>query len=114
VRYTQRVRDNTLLAFNGAYTSIQYFDPENHTDLLTASAQIQHQFTPRLSAHLTLLYRYEDDELGGLTKGFEEQFELRWRHRQTYVYAVVRTSQLDNPTEDQSFQFFQLGLRREF
>ena len=113
-RYTQRVRDKTLVGLNAAYTTITYFEPANQLELLTLSAQVQHHFTPRLSGSLTVLYRNEDDDLRGRTTGFEQQLELRWDHRQTQVYAILRNAQLDNPDQDQSFQFFQLGLRRQF
>jgi hypothetical protein len=113
-RYSQRVRQDTLLGLNAAYTSIDYFEPINQVDLTTASAQLVYNFTRKLTASMTLLYRYEDDRDRGVTTGFEEQFELRWRHRQTQVYAVVRNAQLESPGQDQSFQFFQLGIRREF
>ena len=113
-RYNQRIRGNTLLGLNASYTSIQYFKPENQLDLFTVSGQLVHQFTPRLSGSLTVLYRNEQDDLHGQTTGFEQHLELRWRHRQTQVYAVLRNAQLENPDQDQSFQFFQLGIRREF
>lgn len=113
-RYSQRVHDNTLLAVNASYTAITYFEPPDRLDLFTLSAQLQHRFSPRLTGSLTLLYRDEDDELRGRTKGFEQQLELRWRHRQTQVFTLLRNAQLDNPDQDQSFQFFQLGVRRQF
>jgi len=113
-RYSQRVHDNTLLSFNASYTSISYTDPPDQLDLVTLSAQVQHRFTPRLTGSFTILYRNEDDELRGHTVGLEQQLELRWQHRQTQVYTLLRNAQLDNPDQDQSFQFFQLGVRREF
>ena len=113
-RYSQRVHDNTLLALNTAYTEITYTDPPDELDLFTLSAQVQHRFTPRLSGSLTLLYRNEQDQLRGHTTGLEEQLELRWQHRQTQVYTLLRNAQLDNPDQDQTFLFFQLGIRRAF
>jgi hypothetical protein len=113
-RYSQRVAVNTLLGLNTAYTSLQYFEPVHQLDLMTASAQLTHQFTRRLSASLIVLYRDENDDQSGRTTGWEEQFELRWDHRQTQVYADIRNSNLDTPDQTENFQFFQLGLRREF
>ena len=113
-RYTHRVDTNTTLNLNSAYTIIRYDNPKNRTDLFTASAQLVHNFGQNWNSTLTLLYRYEDDSLFGLLDGAEEQFELRWHHRQLSVYALVRNSQLNTVSETQSFQFFELGLRREF
>ena len=113
-RYSQRVHDNTLVALNASYTSITYFEPPDELNLFTLSAQLQHRFTPRLTGSITVLYRDEDDQLRGRTRGFEQQLELRWRHRQTQLYTLLRNAQLDNPDQDQNFQFFQLGLRRQF
>jgi hypothetical protein len=113
-RYSQRVQDNTLVALNASYTAITYFEPPNQLDLFTLSAQLQHRFSPRLTGTLTVLYRNEDDGLRGRTTGFEQQLELRWRHRQTQLYTLLRNAQLDNVDQDQSFQFVQLGLRRQF
>jgi len=78
------------------------------------SGQIQHNFNRNLYAMLTVLYRNERDDLVGATEGFEEQFELRWSYRQLDLYMTIRDSHLNTINQDESFQFFQLGLRREF
>jgi hypothetical protein len=113
-RYSQRLELSTSLNLSTAYTTIDYSDPANRTNLFTASAQVVHQFSDKLNASLTLLYRYEDDDLFGRLDGFEEQFEIRWQHRQLSVYALVRNAQLNTEFEQQSYQFFEIGLRRQF
>jgi hypothetical protein len=113
-RWSQRMHDNTLLGFNASYTTIDYSEPENTLDLFTLSAQVQHRFNPRTTGSFTVLYRNVNDQLRGRTTGFEQQLELRWQHRQTVGYSLLRNAQLNNPDQDQSFQFFQLGVRRQF
>jgi hypothetical protein len=67
-----------------------------------------------LYAMLTVLYRNEHDDLLGRTEGIEEQFELRWHHRQVDVYVMIRDSHLNTFQQDENFQFFQIGVKREF
>ena len=113
-RYVHRVGADTAVSLNTAYTYVDYSEPVNRVDLFTASLQLQHNFNRNVYMILTVLYRNEQDDLVGNTEGFEEQFELRWRHRQVELYMMIRDSHLSTINQDESFQFFQLGLRREF
>lgn len=113
-RYSQRIRPETTLSLNTAFTVIEYEEPASQVNLFTASAQIQHDFSTRLRGVATVLYRHEEDDLRGTTEGIEEQLELRWRHRQTEAYMLLRNSNLTTPDQDEAYLFFQLGVRREF
>ena len=113
-RYTHRLSVDTAVQVGTTYAQIRYEEPENTVDLFTASAILQKDFSRRLSGTATILYRDQTDDLRGQTTGWEQQLELRWRHRQTDVYMLFRNAQLDTIDQEESFQFFQLGIRREF
>jgi len=93
---------------------VDYTDDNNHVELWTVSAQVQHRFTRALYGFATILWHDEQNDLNGDTKGLEEQIELQWRHRQTYIYGILRNSDLTSTFQDNHFQFFEVGVKREF
>jgi hypothetical protein len=113
-RWQERVAVDTTVSLNSAYTIIDYTELDNRVTLLTLSAQARHQFSQRLYGIGTILWRDEDDRFRGRTRGFEQQLELQWRYRQTHLYMMLRNADLRSNNRDSSFQFFQLGMRREF
>jgi hypothetical protein len=112
--WTHRIADQTNFGINGAYTAIDFSDPQSHTDLYTVSLQIQHRFTNELYGTASVLYRNQHDDLVGRTEGFEQQVDLEWRHRQTRIYIMLRNSSLDTVNQSENFQFFQVGMHRDF
>ena len=104
----------TTITGDATYSLIDYSDPENETELMTASLQVQHRFTRELVGSAYLLWRDQQDDLGGSASGFEQQVELTWKHRQTEVFMSVRNATYDSETLDTDFQLFQVGIRREF
>jgi hypothetical protein len=96
------------------YSLIDYSDPDNSVELLTASAQVRHRFSRELEGRAYVLWRDQSDDFGGSATGFEQQVELRWKHRQTEVFMELRNATFDGETLDTDFQLFQIGIRREF
>ena len=113
-RLTSPMGASTSLTLNTAYDIIDYTDENNHVELWTVSAQIQHRFTRNLHGFATILWHDEQNDLRGDTKGLEEQIEIQWRHRQTYIYGIFRNADLNSSFQDNHFQFFEVGVKREF
>jgi hypothetical protein len=113
-RYSRSIDYDTTVALNTAFTSIDYTQPVDHVKLFTVSGQVTRNISRELSATLTALYRDESQDTTRDVSGFEQQLQIDWRHRQTHVYILLRNSMLDTESQDTSFQFFQLGIRREF
>jgi len=113
-RYEQSLSRDTRIQANTAYTVIDYREPTIHIELLTVSGSISRQFARGLYGSVTVLYRNENDTTIGQTTGWEEQAELRWDHRQFHLFVQFRNSTLDTQPQSSSFQFLQVGIRREF
>lgn len=113
-RYQYRLGGDTTLGANAAWTSIHYPDDRNRVDLMTLSANVRHNFTPQLSGSAAVLWRDQTDNLHGDTRGFEQQAELRWRHRQVDVYARLRNAMFETSREERTFQRLEIGIQREF
>lgn len=113
-RYATRFRADTTLSASVAYSIVEYQDElSNNVNLLTVAADLDHRFSRTLRARLSLLWREEDDSLLGHTRGLEETFELRWKHRQTEVFILLRNANYETDTQERDFQFLQVGLRRD-
>ena len=112
--YERRVGKDTTLTGHTAYTIIDYTEPTNHVTLLTVSGTAAQRFRRELNGSVTVLYRDETDDISGKTTGWEEQAQVRWTHRQTSVYVNFRNSSLDTDAQSTTFQFLEVGLRREF
>jgi hypothetical protein len=104
----------TTITGDVTYSLIDYSDPENETELLSATAQVQHRFTRELIGSAYVQWRDQRDDLGGSATGFEQQVELTWKHRQTEVFISLRNASFDSETLDTEFQLVQVGIRREF
>jgi hypothetical protein len=102
------------LDLNLTFQQIDYPDIDNQLDLLTVSGSVLYRITPRLYFTGSVVWRDEDDDLRGRTRGLEEQIQLNWYHRQTSVYGLIRNSNLDSSFQDNSFQVFEIGIRREY
>jgi hypothetical protein len=113
-RWIHRLSLDTNFSLNSAHTRVNYPDENDVVNLTTVSGSIEHHFSRYLFGSATVLWRYEQDELRGLTQGFEEQAELRWTYRQTSVYGQVRNATLESEGFDSNFLMFLVGFRREF
>jgi hypothetical protein len=112
--YAKRLRRDLTLDLGVTYQQIDYTDVDNHLDLLTVSGSVVYRITPRLFLTGTVTWRDEQDDLRGPTRGLEEQLQINWYHRQTSFYGLIRNADLDSPFTDNSFQVFEIGIRREF
>jgi hypothetical protein len=108
------INNETSFSLNSTYDIIDYTDDGNHIENWITSARLQHRFSKRLWGFITVLYQNQRETIGGTTNGLEEQLELQWRYRQTYLYGLLRNSNLDSDTTQNSFQFLEVGMRREF
>ena len=113
-RWDHRVSSDTTFALGATYTLLNYPDQNNQTDTLLVSGSFTRQLARDWSLTGTVSWINVEDQRSGRTQGLEESLELRWRFRQFEAYARVRNSQLNSSTEDRSFEFFQIGLKREF
>ena len=112
-RLVHRMRETTVTG-DASYSLIDYKEPVNRVELWTASAAVQHRLSRELQGTLSLVWRDQTDDLSGHTQGFEQQFELNWKHRQTEVFMLIRNSSFDSEDLNNDFQLFQVGIRREF
>ena len=112
--YAKRLRRDVTLDLGLTYQQIDYADIDNHLDLLTVTGSVVYRITPRLFLTGTVTWRDEQDDLRGPTRGLEEQLQINWYHRQTSFYGLIRNADLDSPFTDNSFQVFEIGIRREF
>jgi hypothetical protein len=112
--YDHRFSRELSVNFNTTFTQIDYPDDDNHADLLAVSGSVQYRFTRDLYLSASIVWRDENDDLRGPTRGLEEQFEFNWRRRQTTVYGLLRNANLETDFQDNSFLLAEIGVRREF
>lgn len=112
--YTRRVSRDFVFNTYASFIQIDYPEDGNHVDLFAVAGTVQWQVSRELNLVATVVWRDENDDLRGPTKGLEEQFEFNWRRRQTTVYGLLRHSQLETDFQDSSFFFGEIGIRREF
>lgn len=113
-RYLRRLSMDSTLGLNLANTAIDYTDSGQTSDLTTASATLNYDFSRRFDATLAVQGRYQDDSQTGVTVGFEQQAQLRWHYRQTEIALLARNSFLDSENSQTEFQVLQLVYRRRF
>jgi hypothetical protein len=93
---------------------VDYSMPDNHVVLTRVEGNWTQRFGTSLHGKIRVLYRDEQDDLSGDTRGFEQYLETVWRKGQTTVYVNVRNSFLDGPGSETLSQGVQFGLRRSF
>lgn len=113
-RYQDRIWAQTVLTADFRYEEIFYTLEENHVNFLIASAMVSHRFSEEFNGSLTVLYRNEEDEQRGSTRGIEEELQLYWQRRQLRIFASIRNVDVNSDFEDRHFQYLRVGLRREF
>jgi hypothetical protein len=112
--WQHRFGDEWRLAARTAFTRLNYTLRDEQNDLMTVSGLAEYRLNQQLTASLTALWRKQNDTIYGDSDGFEQQLSLNWRHRQTTVTALLRNSMFQAPAQDNSFQFFQVIIKREF
>jgi hypothetical protein len=113
-RLDHRVSYASLIGATASYVKTDYVDLNQQDTVLNASVRGSHLITRELVFSGSVNYVQVDDTVSGHTTGVEEMVELRWRRRQLEVYGRARNSNLNSDDSDSSFQFFEVGLRREF
>jgi hypothetical protein len=113
-RYFDRISRGSALSFSVLYQEIDRTEDNIVTETTTFTGQWRQQISSRLSAALRLQYQLEDDTAGIDSQAFDQELDLRWRYRQTYVYTRFRNSFVDSDADDTMFQTIEVGLRREF
>lgn len=111
---TRRLSYQTTLSAVAEYQMTEYPDSGDQTDYLLVSGNVEYYFTRELSLSASAAWVDQRSELSGPSRGTQEALELRWRHRQVSAFARVRNVDLTTEDQDTSFQFFQVGLRRDF
>lgn len=114
VRYVDRWWRDTVFNMDARYEQIHYPDEDNNVDFLIVTATINHRFNADFNGSFTVLYREEHDDRAGDTTGIEEQLELYWQRRQLRIFAQLRNVDVESDAGDRHYQFFRIGLRREF
>jgi hypothetical protein len=113
-RYNQRFGARSLVTVNTSYDRLEFTDQGQNTDLFRALGEWRQGFAGGLDIRIQLLYRYETEDPGFQSQGFDQIFELNWINRQTRVFASIKNSILDSDNDDSLSQTFVFGLRRDF
>lgn len=112
--YTDRFGQRIVLRLHAAFSAYEYPNDGTTTDLMTIGGNLDYYITRELRAIVSALYRNENDSSFGQTTGFEQQVELRWQHRQTDVFMLLRNTMLDTTGGDSTSLLVQFGIRRVF
>jgi hypothetical protein len=113
-QYSQRILDQTVLSATADYQTIDYTDENNQVRFFQVSSTLSQDLGQNLRIVATVSYRDEENDLFGASRGFEQQIELNWRYRQTTVFARARNVSLETSGDERNFQYFQIGLQRDF
>lgn len=111
--YIRRVGTDTSLSLSASRTETQY-DNLGDVDITYLSAVLDHRLSRNLTARASAGYMIQSDPFDRETTGNEQDLELRWRKRQTYVIAGVRRTELETDDSDNSFLLFYLNIERKF
>lgn len=114
-RYTETLGRGSTVVLSALYQDLDRQNEGVRTRTATLSGQWAQLIGDNLQLSLLLQYQWSDDTVALQSQGFEGQFDLSWRYRQTEIYAQVRGTLNDSSTaDDTSFQRFIVGFRREF
>lgn len=113
-RLNHRISGDTILTGYGSYIRTDYTDTNELNTTINGTVSASHLLTPNLMISAGLSFVDLDNSQGGHTQGLQEMLDIRWRNRQVEVFAKLRNANRWTDDEDVSFQFFEVGLRREF
>ncbi len=113
-RYDYRLGRRSWLSVDASHEEIDYTDTENRVELDRVTGEWGRRLGSGFDARVRLIYRNEKDELSGSTKGFEQELEFRWQHRQTSMFISLRNSFLEGDNVDSDAQTLAIGLTRDF
>ena len=112
--WNHRVNIDSTLLLEGHYEAISYSEPSNQQTTISASGSWTQQLTRQLRLNASVDWYQTEDDLAGTSQGLQEQLELNWRYRQIEVFMRFRNASLESDFQEQDFQLFQVGMRREF
>jgi hypothetical protein len=112
--YYDRFGPRTSVGVNLNHTAIDYTGQGDQTNYNALTVSAQHQFTRELFGSISGAYEYDQDQISGLTQGFDAQVQINWHHRQTDVSLLARQAFLDNPGQTNTDTVLQLGVKRRF
>ena len=113
-RYDQRMGWNSYISASATHEHIEFTDDNNTLILTRLSGEWSYSFAENLDMRLQLIYRDEQEDLSGSTRGLEQGLEVNWRKGQTTAFVGVRNAFLESDSEDRLSQSFTFGLRRLF
>ncbi len=109
-----RISGDTLVTGYASYVHTDYTSLDQQNTTFNGTVTVTHFLTRNLLISAGLNWVDLDDSVTGHTQGLQEIIDLRWHNRQLDVFARIRNANRTTDDEDTSFQFFELGLRREF
>ncbi len=112
--FYQTIFTNCTTSLNAGYNVINYTDVGENVKYLDFNGAVTYQPSREWQFIASAGYRNQKDTIVGDTTGLEEQLRINWRHRQTYIYMLLRNVNLDNAGNESSFQLFQIGIQRSF
>jgi hypothetical protein len=112
--WLHRFRRDASATLNATFTHTTFLDNNDQLDAITVLASAQYELSRDLSANASISYQDQNDKLYGKTTGLEEDAEIRWSHRQTFIFVRFRNSQLTSRSQDNTYQTLEIGVRRNF
>jgi len=113
-RLDHRMSSDTTVSISGTFTSTDYPAQDDHIDTTLVTAGGSRQLSRELFINASASWINIEDDVTGRTQGLEEQLQIIWQHRQTQVFGRLRNSTLETDQTERSFQFLEIGIRRDF
>jgi len=114
-RYVDRLGPRSRLSINATQLFLQYPDEDAEAQYTQLSGRFDYDFTREVRMSVWAATRLNEDSRFGDTLAFEEQAEIRWRHRQTEITGAVRHTYVTSSSSGDSTSFlFLLTITRRF
>jgi hypothetical protein len=113
-QYMYRAREDLTLSVSGYRTMIEYTDTGTSTDVTTVSGHAIYRPARNLYATASVTWLLQSDETESDTTGWEQYLTIRWKHRQTEIFGILRNATLETDSQDNSFLLLQVGVERRF
>jgi hypothetical protein len=112
--YYDRFGPKTSVGLNVNHTETDYVGQGDQSDFNSVTVTAQHQFTRELFGSLSAAYQYDQDQLSGLTSGFDAQVQITWHHRQTDMSLLARQAFLTGASQSNTDTVLQFDVKRRF
>ena len=113
-RYEDRIARDWRILADITQVHTTYVDDSSTPIATTMSGKIEYRPARDVRAGVSVAYLRMRDEINGGARGLEEQFDIKWTHRDTTFKGLVRHASLETDPQDSSFLFFQLSAERRF